>query len=406
MTDPLWVDPKEAHFPRLVGTIGADVAIVGGGLTGLGAAYGLCDAGAEVVLLEERTLSSGASGRNAGFVLAGPAMAFSLAVEQLGFEQARAVWRFTVENNRLMAELIDRYEIDCGFMRRGSMSLAVSHEEMQILIATARFLSEAGTAVCLVEREDLPSPFTGPYVGGIYYPGNSELNSAQYVRAIAGQVRGRVQIYENTTVQQIRAHDGYVLDTPAGKISAATVILATNAYTSKLWVDAPIEPKRGQVIATSPLSQVVVPFPMYANDGYQYWRQTVEGRLVVGGWRDLDVPGEVGTRELLHPAIQVSLETFANFLTPSAAVVDHRWAGIMGFTPDLFPLVGQVPGYDGVYVAAGYSGHGVSMAFSCGVCVAQQAIGLSAAIPAAFSPARFRSVSPPVALVPAQNMRA
>jgi gamma-glutamylputrescine oxidase len=389
LTDPLWVDPIDSHYPKLQGAITADVAIVGGGLTGVGAAHALRDCGAAVVLIEERTLSSGASGRNAGFVLAGPAMPFGQACEQLGFEEACAIWRLTVENNRFMSELVDEYNIECGFLRRGSMSLAASDEELRLLRETARSLAEAGTNVCIVAREELPRPFDGLYAGGIYYPGNGEMNPGAYVRAVAGAIRTSVRIFEGTPVLEIRPGESHVLLTPEGEVHARAVILATNAYTPRLLWDAPIAPTRGQVVATAPLERVVVPFPMYANYGYQYWRQTAGGRLVVGGWRDLDIPTEVGTEELLHPEIHATLEAFCTTVAGIEAVIDFRWAGIMGFTPDALPLVGPVSGHERMYVAAGYSGHGVSMAFTCGRRVALQAIGTSSELPATFHPGRF-----------------
>jgi gamma-glutamylputrescine oxidase len=322
-------------------------------------------------------------------VLAGPAMPFGQACEQLGFEEACAIWRLTVENNRLMTELVDELGIECGFLRRGSMSLAGSDQEMLLLIETARYLADAGISACTVARDDLPRPFDRLYAGGIYYPGNGEINPGAFVRGVAGAIRDRVRILERTPVLEIRSGEPSVLATPHGEIRARIVILATNAYTSRLLPDVPISPTRGQVVATAPLPGVVVPFPMYANYGYQYWRQTTEGRLVVGGWRDHDIPAEIGTEELLHAAIHVVLDQFCHSVAGTDALIEHRWAGIMGFTPDSLPLVGAVPDQVGMYMAAGYSGHGVSMAFSCGGRVALQTIGVKSDLPAAFDPARF-----------------
>lgn len=389
MNGPLWVDPDDSQYPRLQGMIEADVAIVGGGLSGVGAAHALRDSGADVVLLEARTLASGASGRNAGFMLAGPAMPFGQACEQLGFEQASSIWRLTVENNRLMADLVDEYGIDCGFLRRGSMSLAIADEEMILLVAASRRLTDAGINACAVAPEDLPRPFDRLYAGGIYYPGNGEINPGAFVRAVAAATRDSVRIFEGTSVMEIRPGEPHVLRTPDGEVRAHVVILATNAYTSRLLPDAPIVPTRGQVVATAPLDRTVVPFPMYANHGYQYWRQTADGRLVVGGWRDLDIPTEVGPKERLHAGIHGALDAFCHTVAGAQAVVANRWAGIMGFTPDALPLVGPLPAHEGMYLAAGYAGHGVSMALSCGGRVALQAIGQSSQLPVSFDPGRF-----------------
>jgi len=260
---------------------------------------------------------------------------------------------------------------------------------MLLLAETARYLADAGIGTCSVAREDLPRPFDRLYAGGIYYPGNGEMNAGAFVRGVARALRDRVRIFEKSPVLEIRPGEPCVLATPHGEIHARSVILATNAYTSRLLQDVPISPTRGQVVATTPLDRVVVPFPMYANYGYQYWRQTGEGRLVVGGWRDQDIPAEIGTDEVLHAAIHVILDGFCQSVAGIDALIEHRWAGIMGFTPDSLPMVGAMPDQAGMYLAGGYSGHGVSMAFTCGGRVALQAIGSQLDLPTAFDPSRF-----------------
>ncbi len=387
MTGPLWVDVEAAEYPSLAGDIEVDVAIVGGGLTGVGAAWTLRESKLRVALLEERTLGSGASGRNGGFVLAGPAMSYCDAVSKCGAEAAREVWQLTVENNRLMAELIDQHSIDCGFLRGGSLSLAVDEEELMILQRCRDALDEAQISTAMLARDELPVPFDRMYLGGIYYPGNAEMNSGAFVRGMGHAVRQSTLIFERTTVRGL-SHDGrWVLETSGGTIRADSVILATNAYTGRLLPAVPLTPTRGQVVATAPLDRVIVPFPIYANYGYQYWRQTVEGRLVVGGWRDIDLLTEVGTEERANTLILKHLEDFVRAVAGDVPI-EYRWSGIMAFTPDEFPLVGAVPDNRGLFIAAGYSGHGVSMAFTCGGLAAQMALGQSPVIPKVFHPGR------------------
>jgi len=386
------VDVDQVQYPPLQGNLSVDVAIVGAGLSGLGAAYALRDSGARVVVVEAETVGSGASGRNGGFVLAGPAMEYADAVDRLGADMARDLWDFTVENNRGIARLIEEYEIDCGYLRRGSMSLAASEDEVKVLQHTHHALSAAGIATCLASAEQLPRPFDRPYFAGLYYPGNAEMNSGRFVRGVAHALSTRVTFHERTPVDRLERNDEWELFTPSGVVHARSVILAANAWTSRLLPDFPIYPTRGQVLATAPLPSVVVPFPMYANHGYQYWRQTADGRLVAGGWRDLDLAGEVGRDEVLHEGIQAALDVFVHRTVGAEATIDYRWSGCMGFTLDHFPVVGPVPGMPDLYVAAGYSGHGVSMAFRCGESVARRIEAQGVEIPRAFCPARFNGV--------------
>jgi gamma-glutamylputrescine oxidase len=391
MMRPLWVDVERTDHAQLSEDIAVDVAIVGGGLTGIGAAYALRSSRLRVALLEERSIGSGASGRNGGFVLAGPAVLYGDVVDVIGADAARGIWDLTVRNNRTLADLVVRYDIECGFLRCGSMSLAISADEMMTLQRCHDALTAAGISTAMVRRDELPVPFDQMYAGGLYYPGNGEMNSGAFVRGVGQAIAETVSLYEWSPVHQVTRDGSWVLQTPGGNVRAEAVIFASNAYTSRFIPAAPIIPTRGQVLATGPLDRVIVPFPMYANYGYQYWRQTVDGRLVIGGWRDSDIDGEVGVDEQFHEGIQGHLMDFAHVVAGNDVPIEYRWAGIMGFTPDQFPLVGAVPGQPGLYVAAGYSGHGVSMAFTCGSLVAELALGQTPGIPHAFRPDRYLS---------------
>lgn len=385
----LWMDPEEADFPALEGGRDADVCIIGAGFSGIGAAWALRPTGAGVVVLEERTVASGATGRNAGFVLAGPAMAYEETVRTLGREATREIWQLTRQNNATLARTLEELELECGYVRRGSMSLAASEGEWESMQRSCAGLREDGVEVCAVPATELPRPFDRLYRGGIYYAGNAEIQPACFVRGVARALPPGT-VYERSAVTVVTpAERGWQVETGGGRVRAPAVILATNAYSRRLLPDVPIVPTRGQVLSTVPLEGVVIPFPMYADRGYQYWRQTPEGRIVAGGWRNLDLAGEVGEEEELHGPIQTALARFLAATVQPSPPIDHRWAGIMGFTPDMAPLVGAVPGLPGLWMAAGYSGHGVAMAFTCGARVALRAIGRPAGIPAAFSPDRF-----------------
>lgn len=382
-----WIDHEDVTYPALERDIDVDLAIIGGGLTGVGAAHAAAETGARVALLEERTLASGASGRNAGFVLAGPAQSYEVAVKSMGPDAARDVWSFTLDNNRLMSDLVERYDIDCGYLRRGSMSLSASPEEWADLRQAHADLTAAGIQTCLVEAERLPRPFDRMYTGGIYYPGNAEMNPGRFVRGVARQIADRIEIFEGTKVLTMQAGQGWVLETAQATVRAQSVLLATNAWTPR-FIPAPIVPQRGQVVATERLDRVLVPFPMYGDRGFQYWRQTPDGHVVVGGWRNLDLEGEARHEEAITARIQAALDAMVDAIAPGAKI-ERRWAGIMGFTPDSLPMVGRVPGEDGLWVAAGFSGHGVSMAFTAGGRSALGALGQPANVPGAFDPGRW-----------------
>jgi glycine/D-amino acid oxidase-like deaminating enzyme len=116
--------------------------------------------------------------------------------------------------------------------------------------------------------------------------------------------------------------------------------------------------------------------PHYARQGFDYWQQLPDSRILLGGFRDVSILDELTDVEETTPAIQSSLESFLQELAGDDVGVTHRWAGIFGLTQDMLPLVGAVPGRDGrVWVAGGYSGHGNVLGFACGRLVAEAMLG-------------------------------
>ncbi len=151
-----------------------------------------------------------------------------------------------------------------------------------------------------------------------------------------------------------------------------------------------IWPARGQVIVSEPLDETLYDRPHYARHGFDYWQQLPDGRIALGGFRDVSILDELTDREELTPRIQSALESFLHELAGREVEVTHRWAGIFGLTQDALPLVGPVPGRnDRIWVAAGYSGHGNVLGFGCGELVADALLGRESALLPLLDPARF-----------------
>jgi glycine/D-amino acid oxidase-like deaminating enzyme len=129
--------------------------------------------------------------------------------------------------------------------------------------------------------------------------------------------------------------------------------------------------------------------PHYGRHGFDYWHQRDDGRLLLGGFRDVDMTTEFTAREETTPVIQHALERFAADLVGRPLRVTHRWAGIFGLVPDLLPVVGRVPGDARTWVAGGYSGHGNVLGFLCGELVAGAILGRPTVELALLDPARL-----------------
>jgi gamma-glutamylputrescine oxidase len=356
--DSYWL---EEPAPTLLSTAldGApDVEVVGGGITGCSCALALVRAGLRVRLREARTIAGGASGRNGGFALRGGAMPYQSAREWLGAGTAAAYWRLT-------ESYVDRMEELGGdaFRRTGSLRLA-GDDERDELRAEYDALREDGFAA--EWRDDLPEPLAGRFQGALFHPEDAVLQPARLVRrlAAAAAVAGI----------EIREHDRVAdLD----ELEASTVVVATDGYPSGLLgeLEGLIIPTRGQMLATEPLEERLFPLPHYGRHGFDYWHQNDEGRLLVGGFRDADMDSEFTTTEETTERIQGALEGFVESLLGRRPNITHRWAGVFGLVPDLMPVVGRVPGRDGLWVAGGYSGHGNVLGLMCGELVAQAIAG-------------------------------
>jgi glycine/D-amino acid oxidase-like deaminating enzyme len=229
--------------------------------------------------------------------------------------------------------------------------------------------------------DDVPGGAHGKFFGAISHPSDGAIQPARLVRRLAGLAAN--------AGAEIREHDA-VTDIDA--LDADRVLVATDGYGHGLVAELAdlIWPTRGQVIASAPLDRVLYDRPHYARGGFDYWQQLPDGRVVLGGFRDVSIMDELTDIEETTPTIQASLEAFLHELVGEEVEITHRWAGIFGLTQDALPLVGPVPGHDGrVWVAAGYSGHGNVLGFGCGELVADALLGRESPQLDLLDPARF-----------------
>ncbi len=265
---PVW---GEAHRqPQVSLPLRADIVVVGGGITGVSLAYWLGRGGAEVLLLERFRLAAGASGRNAGFVLAGVASNYAEAVEKYGRSVAGEIWAFTLENHDRLGEALAGR---AGHKRAGSWTLAASAEEAAALQQSAEMLAE----------DRLPGAWrpNGGRLGGLLNAVDGELQPVEAVETIASLATAT--IVDGVDVTGIQpAPSGVRVHTSAGELAAGAVVLATNGYLRQLYPEVPIEAVRGQMLATEAGADPIAGRPVYTDAGYVYWRQLADRRGVLG----------------------------------------------------------------------------------------------------------------------------
>ena len=372
--NPYWLEEPSPTRPESKLDGRADVAIVGAGVTGCSAALRLAEAGLRVRVHDARRIAGGASGRNGGFALGGGAARYDVARETYGAERAAAYWRWTEDALDRMAELAGD-----ALTRPGSYRLAADEEEREGIKLEYEALREDGLDAEWLD--DVPGGAAGLFHGAISHPHDGSVQPARFVRRLAALATAAgAEIREHDAVEDIEALD------------ADRVLVATDGYGHGLVPELAdlIWPTRGQVIASEPLNRVLYDRPHYARNGFDYWQQLPDGRILLGGFRDVSILDELTDVEETTPTIQASLESFLHELAGERVGVTHRWAGIFGLTQDLLPLVGPVPGRDEqVWVAGGYSGHGNVLGFACGALVADAILGHESPQLELLDPARF-----------------
>ena len=373
-----WLEEEREPLPRHPLAGRPEVAIIGGGVTGCSCALTLAERGVRVRLFEAREIAGGASGRNGGFALRGATQPYDAACATLGRERAKLLMQLTERS-------LDRLESLAGdaFRRVGSLRLAWDEEERDALHREHDALREDGFAVEWLD--ELPAPLDRLYRGAILHPPDGALQPARWVRRLAyGAATAGADIREGEAVN-------------LGELDADAVVVAGDGFTGSLLPElAPyVVATRGQVLVTEPLADRLYERPHYARAGYDYWHQLPDGRLVIGGNRDASLETEATEVMDTTPLIQERIEGLVEQLVGRRPAITHRWAGIWGTTPDLNPLVGRVPGRDGVWVAGGYSGHGNVLGLACGDLIARAVLGESPAELEVFDPARFASVTVP-----------
>ena len=367
----------------LGGDITADVAIVGGGLTGLWTAYYLLerDPALRIVVLEKHIAGFGASGRNGGWCSAlFPASTAALARAH-GRDAALAMRRAMVATVDEVGRVAAAEGIDCDFVR--GRTLALARTPLQLAAARAEVLEARGYGVAdlrLVETS------VGGALGATLDPACARLHPAKLVRGLARVVEARgVVIYEGTEVLDW-AEGGVTTD--RGAVTAAHVVIATEGYGATLPKSRrDILPLYSLMIATEPLDDAV-----WRDIGIEHGQTFTDYRhLLIYGQRTADNRFAFGGRGARYhwgsairdgydrvPRVFDHLRASLVELFPQAAgaAVTHRWGGPLGVPRDWHAGVRYDPA-TGIGAAGGYVGDGLSTTNLAGRTLADLITGAS-----------------------------
>ncbi|MFP4327204.1 MAG: NAD(P)/FAD-dependent oxidoreductase [Paracoccaceae bacterium] len=380
VSPPDWPAPPE-------GESRADVAVIGGGFTGLSAALHLAEAGVEVALLEAEHAFWGASGRNGGFCCLGGAKASDRLLEHRHGIEGRRAWRRT---ERAAVEcaggLIDRLKLEVDRHSEGETLLAHRPSDWQTLQHSARRVEENyGVTPRLIPAEDLAAEgLGGPFHGALTVPLGFALNPRKYAAGLAAAAEAAgARLFARAPVRHIgRNGPDWVLHHSGGTLRARRVVIATNGYSSEdvpRWMRARYMPVASNVIVTRPLtgSELQAAGWTSAQMAYDtrhllhYFRLMPDNRFLFGMRGGL----RATQRETARLARRIRADFEMMFPAWAGVETPHLWSGLVCLTPTLTPYLGPVPDMPGAFAGFGYHGNGVAMGSYAGRLLADLARG-------------------------------
>ena len=374
--------PPQTEFQREY-----DVAIVGGGFTGLSAARRLARAGKKVALLEGGQLGNGASGRNGGHLNNGLAHGYGAAMARFGPERARALYHAYDAAIDLIEEIIAEESIACDFRRAGKLKFAARPGHVAGLRAAFELIHrEADKDTAFLDRAELAGEIaTDQAHGAMLYRKSAMMHMGRYLSGLAAAcLRHGADLFEACPALNWRHDAGaWQLTTPRGTLCARDLILATGGY-SGAFAPGPLRhfrrrivPVGSFIIATRPLSDAEIAATVPGNRTYvntlnigSYFRLSPDNRLIFGGRARFSAK----TDARIDAACAVILRRTMERMFPAlqGVALEYCFGGLVDMTQDRLPRAGRI---DGAHYAMGYSGHGAQMSNLMGVVLADMILG-------------------------------
>jgi sarcosine oxidase subunit beta len=384
---------------------GADVIIIGGGVIGCSIAYYLSKEGIKVILLEKNDLASGASGS------CDKAAILQSKNPGIHLEIAKA----SVELLSKLTQELDDFELEVN----GGMVLIESELQYKTMVEYVKRQQAFGLDVRLLnikEAMELQPALSPKLLGSTYCPEDAELYPIKLVFSFARAAkRLGAQLDTFTEVTGIeKKKTGFVTYTSNGQYEAPTVVNAAGAWAPKvgemLGIVIPIEPRKGQIVVTEPIPQLIkgdILCATYIATKYNpdllntdpndirnrlgialALGQATHGNMLIGGCREF-VGYDLKTNFM---AIKYILENATRFIPALQKVHAIRsFAGVRPYTPDKLPIVGWAEDIDNFFIAAGHEGDGIALSAITGKITSEMICGKKLTFDtSAISPRRFK----------------
>lgn len=368
-TTPFWQYdfPRPADLPVSDLPSEVDVVVVGSGVTGLNAAREIIRAGSSVAVLDSGEIGGGASSVNGGMLNYGLKASTAKVFKRYGSGLGREFWDASLAAIDYVEGIVTTEGIECFFERTGAAELGYRTQNLEEFREEAEWMrTKLDFATEVIPPEAMAEVIDSDvFHCALVDPAGAAAHPARYVYGLAAAVAAAgVQLVEHAEVTSIAKHTtGYQVLTPKGKLTAGTVLMATNGYTTSRPLPAlrrRLVPIGSYIVVTEPLPAETVERLIPGNRMLwtsrrflNYFRRTPDNRILLGGRNNLSTDLDLNKSAEILRATTVGI-------FPELAGVEftHTWTGKLGITFDLMPHIGQI---DGTWYALGYGGHGLGL---------------------------------------------
>jgi glycine/D-amino acid oxidase-like deaminating enzyme len=389
----LWREAyQQGRYPKLEDDIRVDVAIVGGGITGLTAAYLLKRSGLTVAVLDKRTIGAGTTGRTTGKITSQHNLIYTKMIKRLGLATARAYAEANQSAVQLVASIIKKEKMNCGWRREANYVFTTEPDRVGEFTQEARDAEALGLPASF--KKTAPLPFD--IQAAVKFSDQATFNPQAYLSALANTIVGSgSHVFENSRVTRI--HDGHQPFITAGgqRLHARQILVATNVPT------LPLAARGGYCLFEYPTESCIIAGPltkklagMYISpDSDEYSLLGVKNEnqylLLVGGEGHL--PVVPGSRRFYQRLADYAEQRFG------MTSITHRWSDRDYQAYDGIPLVGKLyPWSQNLYVATGFQKWGLANGTAAAMMLHDQILGVDNPWAFTFRTNRFK----PVASIP------
>ncbi len=368
--------PQPAPANRLKGHQVTDWVVVGAGVTGLAAARRLAELAPEarIILLDEYRVGYGASGRNSGFIIDTPHL-----TEEIDADSNRRLSRLVIAGLAELEKQVFEHNIECEWSQRGHLTAVVESNRVGKLHATVRSLEATGEAYQWLDGDALADVIgTQHYHAAVNTPGTVLVNPAAMCRGLGQNMPHNVEVYEETSVRQVKPGSPVQIECTEGSISAANVLLTTNAFITRLgFLRRDVFPLIECASLSRPLNEderaLMSGAPDWGITGFSTLRRTPSNRILVR--QGTFYSGDFRLDRNMHKKLQASHKAglLKRFPMLHKLKFEHSWAGVFCMTRNWASVFGRLE--PGVFASLGYSGVGVPRGTISGKLLAEYAMG-------------------------------